>query len=68
MTITKIRPVRGRRDRYTVELTWAQVEALRDATHFGLYGYGPTGNKNALRHALRKLKGLRYRPRRDQLP
>lgn len=57
-----------RRDVYQLELTWPQVQALEHAAHASLYGYAPASNFNALRHAHQKLKDLRYRPTRAQLP
>lgn len=64
--VTRIRPIADRRDRYIVELTWAQVEALRASARNSLYGTGGRPNANALRHAIAKLALLRYRPTRGQ--
>lgn len=57
---------RGPRDRYYVELTWPQVEALQYAASTILARSAPVPNRNALRHALAALKRLRYRPTRAQ--
>jgi hypothetical protein len=50
----------ARRARYTIELTWPQVVALREAGRAMLYDYELRPNRTALRHAVTALKALRY--------